>query len=542
MQRHPLIGAEILRPLRLGKIVGPIVRGHHERWDGAGYPDGLRGDAIPIGARIVSVVDAYDAMTHDRPYRSRLTEDEAREELRRHRGTQFDGDLVDLLLASLDGSLTSIDGDRCVHPGHFVPRGATDEPAITLIIELLFVALFVATLVSYLRRRDALSRDVMLIFASLAGLFLVAGVGALFGTLPGPVIGVALALLLAQPLFTLRLANRLHPIRGACARRGDRGLGDHLLPLIVLPLPRSLRWSLVGARGLRRHAPGGRGLPRHRGAPSIRLRSTAARLCGRREPAHGAGPRRVDTAFRAGAVTSAPTSGASSASWPPSSTSFAFLPPAWARTSEARSRPSSSPSTCWTARSTRARRASGSAWPTSAGARRLHRRVHRGRRAAGDRGAGDGRRTTRPMRSRPLTWRRFRESSMSDARPTIPEDRLARLARAPGRRTSRSCRSTWPAATRARWSCCASDRACSPPMTMRILTALIGRARVFAERNEAMKQEAALAQRLSATVAGARAGRPGQERLPGQHEPRAADAAQRDHRLLRAHARRAARR
>lgn len=103
MQRHPLIGAAILQPLRLGRVVGPIVRGHHERWDGAGYPDGLRGEAIPIGARIVAVVDAHDAMTHDRPYRGRLGDDEAREELIRHRGTQFDPDLVDLLLASLDG-------------------------------------------------------------------------------------------------------------------------------------------------------------------------------------------------------------------------------------------------------------------------------------------------------------------------------------------------------------------------------------------------------------------------------------------------------
>lgn len=103
MQRHPLIGAAILQPLRLGRIVGPIVRGHHERWDGAGYPDGLRGEAIPIGARVVAVVDAHDAMTHDRPYRGRLGDDEAREELIRHRGTQFDPGLVDLLLASLDG-------------------------------------------------------------------------------------------------------------------------------------------------------------------------------------------------------------------------------------------------------------------------------------------------------------------------------------------------------------------------------------------------------------------------------------------------------
>ncbi len=102
MQRHPLIGAEILQPLRIGRIVGPIVRGHHERWDGKGYPDGLRGDAIPVGARVVAVVDAYDAMTHDRPYRPSLGDDEAREELLSHRGTQFDAELVDLYLGHLD--------------------------------------------------------------------------------------------------------------------------------------------------------------------------------------------------------------------------------------------------------------------------------------------------------------------------------------------------------------------------------------------------------------------------------------------------------
>jgi putative two-component system response regulator len=102
MQRHPLIGDEILRPLRLGSIVGPIVRGHHERWDGGGYPDGLRGQAIPIGARIVAAVDAYDAMTHNRPYRAALTPEQAREELIRSRGTQFDGDVVDLLIKQLD--------------------------------------------------------------------------------------------------------------------------------------------------------------------------------------------------------------------------------------------------------------------------------------------------------------------------------------------------------------------------------------------------------------------------------------------------------
>jgi len=102
MQRHPLIGAEILRPLRLGGLIGPIVRGHHEWWDGSGYPDHLAGEAIPLGARIVSVVDAYDAMTHARPYRLALSLDEARAELVRTRGTQFDADMVDLLLGHLD--------------------------------------------------------------------------------------------------------------------------------------------------------------------------------------------------------------------------------------------------------------------------------------------------------------------------------------------------------------------------------------------------------------------------------------------------------
>jgi putative two-component system response regulator len=102
MQRHPVIGAEILSSLRLGGLIGPIVRGHHEWWDGSGYPDHLRGEAIPVGARIVSVVDAYDAMTHARPYRAALSIEQARAELVRSRGTQFDPDLVDLLLGRLD--------------------------------------------------------------------------------------------------------------------------------------------------------------------------------------------------------------------------------------------------------------------------------------------------------------------------------------------------------------------------------------------------------------------------------------------------------
>jgi putative two-component system response regulator len=123
MQRHAFIGAEILRPLRLGRTVSPIVRAHHERWDGRGYPDGLRGDGIPIGARIVSIVDAHDAMTHDRPYRARLSDEAALEELRRHQGSQFDPELTELFIDNLeriaaatgDGSDAYVRGLRRLH-------------------------------------------------------------------------------------------------------------------------------------------------------------------------------------------------------------------------------------------------------------------------------------------------------------------------------------------------------------------------------------------------------------------------------------------
>jgi HD-GYP domain-containing protein (c-di-GMP phosphodiesterase class II) len=84
------------------KEILPIVRHHHERWDGAGYPDGLAGNAIPLGARIVAVCDAFRAMTENRPYRAGLPEDEVRRELERGAGAQFDADCVAALLRALD--------------------------------------------------------------------------------------------------------------------------------------------------------------------------------------------------------------------------------------------------------------------------------------------------------------------------------------------------------------------------------------------------------------------------------------------------------
>src|SRR5581483_10899220 len=75
-----------------------VVRHHHERWDGAGYPDGIEGDAIPLGARIFAVADALDAMTSDRPYRAALEWEEAAEEVQAQSGRQFDPDVVGAFL------------------------------------------------------------------------------------------------------------------------------------------------------------------------------------------------------------------------------------------------------------------------------------------------------------------------------------------------------------------------------------------------------------------------------------------------------------
>jgi HD-GYP domain-containing protein (c-di-GMP phosphodiesterase class II) len=82
--------------------VVPLVRWAHERWDGRGYPDGLAGAGIPLGARIVCACDAYNAMITRRPYKHAMPVEEAKEELRRNAGTQFDPTVVDALLAELE--------------------------------------------------------------------------------------------------------------------------------------------------------------------------------------------------------------------------------------------------------------------------------------------------------------------------------------------------------------------------------------------------------------------------------------------------------
>jgi putative nucleotidyltransferase with HDIG domain len=95
MKRHAPAGAEILSVVGFPYPVVPIVRHHHENWDGTGYPDGIAGEEIPIGARIISVVDCFDALTSDRPYRPRLDDSTALEMIVERRGTMYDPRVVD---------------------------------------------------------------------------------------------------------------------------------------------------------------------------------------------------------------------------------------------------------------------------------------------------------------------------------------------------------------------------------------------------------------------------------------------------------------
>jgi putative two-component system response regulator len=102
MRQHVVIGERLIAEMRFARDIAPIIRGHHERWDGTGYPDRLHGSAIPIGARIVAIVDAYDAMVTDRPYRAALPQAEAIDRLRAGSGTQFDPDLLAIFIQMLE--------------------------------------------------------------------------------------------------------------------------------------------------------------------------------------------------------------------------------------------------------------------------------------------------------------------------------------------------------------------------------------------------------------------------------------------------------
>lgn len=101
MREHVSIGEAIVRPLQSAASILPIIRHHHERYDGRGYPDGLRGRETPRLARIVALCDAFDALVNDRPYRARLSTEEAVAELRAGAGTQWDPEMVEILTSEV---------------------------------------------------------------------------------------------------------------------------------------------------------------------------------------------------------------------------------------------------------------------------------------------------------------------------------------------------------------------------------------------------------------------------------------------------------
>jgi len=99
---HSLAGAVILKPFRFLEKIVQLVRQHHERYDGKGYPDGIKGEEISIGARIMAIADSFDAMTNERPYRRAMTKEQAVAELKRNSGTQFDPRIVEVFLNVLE--------------------------------------------------------------------------------------------------------------------------------------------------------------------------------------------------------------------------------------------------------------------------------------------------------------------------------------------------------------------------------------------------------------------------------------------------------
>jgi putative nucleotidyltransferase with HDIG domain len=99
LQEHPTLGVEVLRPITMWEDVLPIVHAHHERWDGKGYPRGLAGEDIPIGARVVAVAEVFDAISRPTPHTPKRSVDEALAELERCAGTQFDPLMVKLFVS-----------------------------------------------------------------------------------------------------------------------------------------------------------------------------------------------------------------------------------------------------------------------------------------------------------------------------------------------------------------------------------------------------------------------------------------------------------
>jgi putative nucleotidyltransferase with HDIG domain len=116
VKQHATLGADILSAVELPGPLALIVRHHHENWDGTGYPDGLRGQAIPIGARVLAIVDCYDALTSDRPYRRSLSHGRAAAMILERRGTMYEPAIADAFLRIIDVLRSATDGGGAAVP------------------------------------------------------------------------------------------------------------------------------------------------------------------------------------------------------------------------------------------------------------------------------------------------------------------------------------------------------------------------------------------------------------------------------------------
>ena len=108
IKKHPTIGNRIISPVTFLAPVAPMVLYHHEWYDGNGYPEGLAGEEIPLGSRIVAVIDAYDAMTSDRPYRKAMSKERAISELQKGSGSQFDPQAVEVFVKILKDEIMNL--------------------------------------------------------------------------------------------------------------------------------------------------------------------------------------------------------------------------------------------------------------------------------------------------------------------------------------------------------------------------------------------------------------------------------------------------
>jgi putative nucleotidyltransferase with HDIG domain len=133
MRTHPVKSAELAGKVTELRDVVPLIRHHHENWDGTGYPDGLKADGIPLGSRIIMFADTIDAMTTDRPYRAALDAPSVRKELLRFRGTQFDPTICDALLRSPEYSklFAAKETDDAIWPQRTPDRGTVLRVAET---------------------------------------------------------------------------------------------------------------------------------------------------------------------------------------------------------------------------------------------------------------------------------------------------------------------------------------------------------------------------------------------------------------------------